>query len=56
MNVIELSPPEFAVPRLRRESRFLGKNVDSFDPPLIQTLRGVGYSLRLGSAATPEGT
>jgi two-component system OmpR family response regulator len=26
----------------------LRKKVDRFDPPLIQTVRGVGYSLRLG--------
>jgi two-component system OmpR family response regulator len=35
---------------------FLRKKIDCFDPPLIQTLRGIGYSLRLRSAATPEGT
>jgi two-component system, OmpR family, response regulator len=35
---------------------FLRKKIDCFDPPLIQTLRGIGYSLRLRSVATPEGT
>lgn len=27
--------------------RYLRKKIDCFDPPLIQTVRGVGYSLRL---------
>lgn len=35
---------------------YLRKKIDCFDPPLIQTLRGIGYSLRFGPAATPEGT
>ncbi len=26
---------------------YLRKKIDSFDPPLIHTIRGVGYSLRL---------
>jgi two-component system OmpR family response regulator len=26
---------------------YLRKKVDRFDPPLIHTLRGVGYSLRM---------
>ena len=30
-----------------RTFRYLRKKVDRFDPPLIQTIRGVGYSLRL---------
>lgn len=34
---------------------FLRKKIDRFDPPLIQTLRGVGYSLRLGSGAIAKG-
>jgi len=35
---------------------FLRKKIDRFQPPLIQTLRGVGYSLRLGPEAISEGT
>ncbi len=35
---------------------YLRKKIDCFDPPLIQTLRGIGYGLRFGPAATPEGT
>ncbi len=36
--------------------RYLRKKIDRFDPPLIQTVRGVGYSLRLSRdhAGTPE--
>ena len=26
---------------------YLRKKIDSFDPPLIHTIRGVGYSLRI---------
>jgi two-component system OmpR family response regulator len=33
----------------------LRKKVDCVQPPLIQTLRGVGYSLRLDGRANPEG-
>ncbi len=33
----------------------LRKKVDCFQPRLIHTLRGVGYSLRLARASTPEG-
>jgi two-component system OmpR family response regulator len=33
----------------------LRKKVDRGQPPLIHTLRGVGYSLRLDGRATPEG-
>jgi two-component system OmpR family response regulator len=32
----------------------LRKKIDRFDPPLIHTLRGIGYSLRVGRAAVPE--
>jgi two-component system OmpR family response regulator len=32
----------------------LRKKVDRFEPALIQTLRGIGYSLRLGRAAVAE--
>jgi two-component system OmpR family response regulator len=31
------------------------KKIDCFDPPLIHTLRGVGYSLRLTRASSPKG-
>jgi two-component system OmpR family response regulator len=34
---------------------FLRKKIDQFDPPLIHTLRGIGYSLRVGRAAMSEG-
>jgi two-component system OmpR family response regulator len=34
---------------------FLRKKIDRFDPPLIQTLRGIGYSLRCNPDATPKG-
>lgn len=36
--------------------RYLRKKIDRFDPPLIQTVRGVGYSLRLSRdhGGTPE--
>jgi len=34
---------------------FLRKKIDRFDPPLIHTLRGIGYSLRVGRAAVSEG-
>lgn len=27
--------------------KYLRKKIDRFDPPLIHTVRGVGYSLRL---------
>ena len=27
---------------------YLRKKVDQFDPPLIQTVRGIGYALRVG--------
>jgi two-component system OmpR family response regulator len=33
----------------------LRKKVDRIQPPLIHTLRGVGYSLRLDARANPEG-
>jgi two-component system, OmpR family, response regulator len=33
----------------------LRKKVDRFDPPLIHTFRGIGYSLRVGRAAMSEG-
>jgi two-component system OmpR family response regulator len=33
----------------------LRKKVDHIQPPLIHTLRGVGYSLRLDARANPEG-
>jgi two-component system OmpR family response regulator len=33
----------------------LRKKVDHVHPPLIHTLRGVGYSLRLHARANPEG-
>jgi len=33
---------------------YLRKKIDRFEPPLIHTLRGVGYTLRVGRAATPE--
>ena len=33
---------------------YLRKKVDRFDPPLIHTLRGIGYSLRVGREAMPE--
>jgi two-component system OmpR family response regulator len=33
---------------------YLRKKIDLFDPPLIHTLRGVGYSLRVGRAAAAE--
>jgi two-component system OmpR family response regulator len=32
----------------------LRKKIDCFDPPLIHTLRGIGYSLRVGRAALSE--
>ena len=32
--------------------RYLRRKVDVFDPPLLQTVRGVGYTLRL-PRATP---
>jgi two-component system OmpR family response regulator len=34
---------------------YLRKKIDVFDPPLIHTLRGIGYSLRVGRAAMSEG-
>jgi two-component system OmpR family response regulator len=34
---------------------YLRKKVDRSDPPLIHTLRGVGYTLRVGRAAMAEG-
>jgi two-component system OmpR family response regulator len=34
---------------------FLRKKMDHRDPPLIHTLRGIGYSLRVGRAAMAEG-
>jgi two-component system OmpR family response regulator len=34
----------------------LRKKVDRIQPPLIHTVRGVGYSLRLDVRANPEGT
>jgi two-component system OmpR family response regulator len=34
---------------------YLRKKVDHSDPPLIHTLRGVGYTLRVGRAAMAEG-
>jgi two-component system OmpR family response regulator len=33
----------------------LRKKVDRFDPPLIHTVRGIGYSLRIGRAVAAEG-
>ena len=30
--------------------RYLRRKVDVFDPPLIQTVRGVGYALRVPSS------
>jgi two-component system OmpR family response regulator len=33
----------------------LRKKIDQFNPPLIHTLRGIGYSLRVGRAAISEG-
>jgi two-component system OmpR family response regulator len=33
----------------------LRKKVDRFEPPLIHTLRGIGYSLRVGRAAVAGG-
>jgi two-component system OmpR family response regulator len=35
---------------------YLRKKIDCFDPPLIHTLRGVGYSLRVVPSATSDGT
>jgi two-component system OmpR family response regulator len=32
----------------------LRKKVDCFDPPLIHTLRGIGYSLRMGRGAVAQ--
>jgi two-component system OmpR family response regulator len=32
----------------------LRKKIDQFDPPLIHTLRGIGYSLRVGRTALSE--
>jgi two-component system OmpR family response regulator len=32
----------------------LRRKIDRFDPPLIHTVRGVGYSLRVGRAADPR--
>ena len=32
---------------------YLRKKIDRFDPPLIHTLRGIGYSLRVGREAMP---
>jgi two-component system OmpR family response regulator len=34
---------------------YLRKKIDRFDPPLIHTLRGIGYSLRVGRPALTEG-
>jgi two-component system OmpR family response regulator len=34
---------------------YLRKKIDRFDPPLIHTLRGIGYSLRVGRARVSEG-
>jgi two-component system OmpR family response regulator len=33
---------------------YLRKKIDRFDPPLIHTLRGIGYSLRVDRAAMSE--
>jgi two-component system OmpR family response regulator len=33
---------------------YLRKKIDRFDPPLIHTLRGIGYSLRVDRAALSE--
>jgi two-component system OmpR family response regulator len=33
---------------------YLRKKIDRFDPPLIHTLRGIGYSLRVDRTALPE--
>jgi two-component system OmpR family response regulator len=33
----------------------LRKKIDQAEPPLIHTLRGIGYSLRVGRTAVPEG-
>ena len=35
---------------------YLRKKVDSFDPPLIHTIRGVGYSLRIARERDMEGS
>jgi len=41
---------------VERYISFLRKKIDCFDPPLIQTLRGLGYSLRLGPTVISKGT
>ncbi|HTT86371.1 MAG TPA: response regulator transcription factor [Acidimicrobiales bacterium] len=35
---------------------YLRKKIDSFEPPLIHTIRGVGYSLRIARERDAEGT
>lgn len=35
--------------------RYLRRKIDVFDPPLVQTVRGVGYTLRLASPSSRSG-